>query len=318
MYKMKTIPGGLWPVMLTPFTEKGKIDFQGLEELIEFYISAGASGLFSNCLSSEMYSLSAEERYMITRYTVRVSNGRVPVISTGTFSESEKENAEFSARIFDTGIEAVVINSNQLCREDEDDGIFLRRLNTFMNLTGDIPLGIYECPVPYKRQLSGRILTQIAQSGRFLYYKETSCNNHVIKDKLSAIENTGLSLFNANTPTALQSLRDGAAGLSPIGANFYPELYSFLSSFYHNIEQKDEIGQVNRFLGWNDITIHYAYPFSAKWFLKKRGLNIGDFTRTAFEKPGSRALNNLNDLYTSYIDLKGRLEEKGLKSNVVI
>ena len=34
-------PGGAWPVMLTPFTEEGKVDYKGLERLIEWYIENG-------------------------------------------------------------------------------------------------------------------------------------------------------------------------------------------------------------------------------------------------------------------------------------
>ena len=54
-------PGGAWPVMLTPFTEEGKVDYKGLERLIEWYIENGVSGLFAVCQSSEMFFLSLEE-----------------------------------------------------------------------------------------------------------------------------------------------------------------------------------------------------------------------------------------------------------------
>ncbi|HEY7159689.1 MAG TPA: dihydrodipicolinate synthase family protein, partial [Acidobacteriota bacterium] len=44
---------GYIPVMLTPFKDNGAIDYEGLSRLIEFYLDAGVSGLFANCLSSE-------------------------------------------------------------------------------------------------------------------------------------------------------------------------------------------------------------------------------------------------------------------------
>lgn len=44
------------PVMLTPFKNNGEIDYEALTRLIHFYIDAGASGLFANCLSSECMS----------------------------------------------------------------------------------------------------------------------------------------------------------------------------------------------------------------------------------------------------------------------
>ena len=40
------------PVMVTPYTQNGKIDLNGLERLIDFYMAAGVRGFFANCLSS--------------------------------------------------------------------------------------------------------------------------------------------------------------------------------------------------------------------------------------------------------------------------
>ena len=38
---------GIIPVMLTPFTEEGAIDYQGLERLTEWYIGHGSDVLFA-------------------------------------------------------------------------------------------------------------------------------------------------------------------------------------------------------------------------------------------------------------------------------
>src|SRR4051794_21736791 len=92
------------PVMLTPFKENGAIDFEGLTELVEFYIQAGSGKLFTNCQSSEMYNLSDEERIALTKHVVKVSNGRVPVVATGTFTQDTSIQAEFVKQIYDTGI----------------------------------------------------------------------------------------------------------------------------------------------------------------------------------------------------------------------
>ena len=34
----KEFPGGVWPVMLTPFKENGEVDYRGLEALVNWYI----------------------------------------------------------------------------------------------------------------------------------------------------------------------------------------------------------------------------------------------------------------------------------------
>ena len=43
---------GVWPVMLTPFTDTGRVDYKALEALIQWYEERGVSGLFAVCQSS--------------------------------------------------------------------------------------------------------------------------------------------------------------------------------------------------------------------------------------------------------------------------
>ena len=68
-------PGGSWPVMLTPFTEDNKIDYDGLKELVDWYIKNGVSGMFAVCQSSEMFYLSLEERVKYAAKTVEFAAG---------------------------------------------------------------------------------------------------------------------------------------------------------------------------------------------------------------------------------------------------
>ena len=85
---MKALPRGFIPVMLTPFQDDLSVDFETLRKLCDHYIAAGAVGLFTNCLSSEMYELSPEERLEVIKTVVDQTAGRVPVVATGTFQGS--------------------------------------------------------------------------------------------------------------------------------------------------------------------------------------------------------------------------------------
>ena len=84
----KQFQNGMWPVMLTPLQQNGDVDYPALEELINWYIKEGSAGLFAVCQSSEMFYLSKEEREELTRFIKKISNGRVPVISSGHISYS--------------------------------------------------------------------------------------------------------------------------------------------------------------------------------------------------------------------------------------
>ena len=301
---MNKLPGGMWPVMITPLTSEGNIDLPALEELVNFYIENGSNGLFANCLSSEMFNLSPDERILVTQKTVEFAKGRVPVISTGTFSSDEEINADFFKKIYATGVKAVVINSNQLNPETDDDEAFKQKLEKLLEVTGEIPVGIYECPVPYKRLLSPEIMKWMAETNRFFYFKDTSCDNDQINAKLDQTKGSTLGFYNANIPTGLSSMQYGADGLSPIGANYFPELYSYLANNYNDKAKADKIKKVNTFLSIIDPLIHSCYPLSAKWFLQKRGLSLTTTTRTQYTEPTSQDFIKLNDLFDAFQDLK--------------
>lgn len=276
-----TTSAGLVPVMLTPFRPDGTIDYDGLDSLIDFYLEAGATGLFATCLSSEMYELSPDERLSLTRHVVRRAGNHVPVVATGTFGGSVREQAAFIRRMADTGIAAAVVISSQLTGQDDHPDVLRDNLQALAEATGTIPLGTYECPVPYKVLLPPDLLKDLARTERFSYHKDTSCDMRDIGTKLNAVRGTGIRLFNANTPTALDSLRAGAAGLSPISANFYPELYSYLCRTYTDPGKQDEVVYLQRMLTIMDGVTRLCYPFSAKLFLQNRGLPIETTCRIA-------------------------------------
>ena len=291
---MKRLAKGLWPEMLTPFKEDNTLDILVLRRLTEFYISTGAQGLFANCLSSEMFQLTESERLAVTKTVVDQVGGRIPVISTGSFGTDMNVTATFIHKLYDTGAAAVMISTSQPCNELEKDIAFMHKMETLLEKTNVIPLGVYECPVPYKRLVPLDILKWLAQSGRFLYHKDTSCDLKEIKEKIDVAKNTSMGIYNAHVPTGIDSIMLGARGLSPIAANLYPELFYYLLKNWKDGGKSQEIKKLKNALDLMDTLIHHNYPRSAKLFLQKRGFIITTTSRTPRAPMTPQYLNNLD------------------------
>ena len=114
---MSQLTEGFIPVMLTPFTPTGQVDFKGLVRLTDMYIQKGAKGLFANCLSSEMYELSVQERLDVVKTVVETAAGRVPVVATGTIEGTMEQMADFSKKLHVLGVQAVIVLNNILTQE---------------------------------------------------------------------------------------------------------------------------------------------------------------------------------------------------------
>jgi 2-keto-3-deoxy-L-arabinonate dehydratase len=81
---MKRPYKGVFPVVPTPFHEDGTLDLASQKRCLDFMIDAGSNGLCILANFSEQFSLSDEEREIITRTALEHVAGRVPVIVTTT------------------------------------------------------------------------------------------------------------------------------------------------------------------------------------------------------------------------------------------
>lgn len=267
------------PVMITPFNLKAQIDLEMVEHLIDFYLAAGVKGFFANCLSSEMYSISEDERLALTSHVVRYVNGRVPVVATGSFGLTIKDKALFTQKIYDTGVDSVIMITGHFANIDEPDSILLQRFEELFSLTGNIPLGLYECPAPYKRIITPEILKTLLATNRLIYHKDTSCNVDQVRAKLAVTAGSRLEFYDAHTPNAVASMQMGAAGMSSISGNFYPEILVWLCDHVNDESRQDDVRWIQSELQRVDPLIHVAYPLSAKYFLQQRGIPVRTISR---------------------------------------
>lgn len=298
------------PVMITPFDLKAKVDLEVVSLLVDFYLAAGVKGFFANCLSSEMFSITEDERLELTQHIVHYVNGKVPIVATGSFGLTIEDKAEFTKRIIDTGIDAAIMITGHFAKVDEDDSVLLRNFDKMFKLTGNIPLGMYECPAPYKRIIGPAVFKQLLSADRMVYHKDTSITRENVKAKLDILKEAEsiLEFYDAHTPNAMFSLQQGAKGMSSISGNFYPEIMVWMTDNADNPSKQKEVEWLQSELSRVDPLIHIAYPMSAKYFLQKRGLPVRTISRATALQLTPEQRNTLDDIYDSFLSWCERLE----------
>ncbi|SFH24147.1 dihydrodipicolinate synthase family protein [Pedobacter insulae] len=300
---MENSQKGFIPVMLTPFLSNGNIDYKALTQLTEIYLQAGAAGLFANCLSSEMFELSDLERIQAIKHVINVVGGEVPVIATGTFGGAISKQADFVKKVNEVGVEAVIAISSLLAQEHDNDDVFENNVFELLKQTDQIPIGFYECPVPYKRVLKPQQLQQFVRTGRVIYHKDTSLELSQIKEKIKLTKGYKFGLYDAYMVHAVDSLKAGSAGLSCIQGNYFPELIVWLCDHYNDTNLAEEISIVQQFIIDNMDVMHDVYPIVSKYFLQKRGLNISTFTRREVGSFTPKVVKKVEKLFDDYTAL---------------
>lgn len=99
---------GIFPVVPTTFTETGELDLASQKRAVDFMIDAGSDGLCILANFSEQFSLSDDEREIVTRTVLEHVAGRVPVIVT-TSHYSTAICAARSRRAQDYGAAMVMV-----------------------------------------------------------------------------------------------------------------------------------------------------------------------------------------------------------------
>lgn len=274
---MKKIEG-IVPVMLTPFTADNHIDYAGLGKLIDWYLQKGVDALFAVCQSSEMQYLSLKERVELAQFVVEKVAGRIPVIASGHISDDIHEQIGELNAMAKTGIDALVLVTNHLDPKNQGTAAFFATLDQVLSaLPESMPLGLYECPAPYRRLLSDEELTYCANSGRFVVLKDVSCDLATVTRRVQLVAHTPLNIINANAAIAYPAMLAGSKGFSGVFTNFHPELYSWL--YHHASSQPKLAEELAIFLSLGAVTETLGYPKNAKIYHQRLGTFNSEFCR---------------------------------------
>ncbi len=266
---------GIYPTMITPYKD-GRIDFEAVKKLTEWYWKMGCDGIFAACQSSEIMFLSLEEKTALVREVVSTARelaskdkSREPmmIVASGHTSDSFEEQVRELNAVAAEKPDALILISNRMDIENTSDEKWISDTEKLIALLPeDMPLGVYECPKPYKRLLSERMIKWCAESGRFYFIKDTCCDAQMIKDRLEICRGTHLKIFNANAQTLLETMQTGAHGYCGVMANFHPDLYVRL---LHGDLGTKEASLLGDFLSLAANIESYCYPCCAKYHLDR-------------------------------------------------
>ncbi|MDR0242834.1 MAG: dihydrodipicolinate synthase family protein [Burkholderia sp.] len=261
---------GIVPVMLTPFDDAGAIDYAGLERLIEWYLAHGSDALFAVAQSSEMQFLSLAERAELARFVVDRVAGRVPVVASGHISDDLDAQAAELCAAAESGAQGVVLVTNRLDPQRKGTAALLDHLDRLLGrLPSDLPLGLYECPAPYRRLLSDDELRVCIDTGRFVMLKDVSCDLDTVKRRVALAEGSPLKILNANAAIAWDAMKAGSAGFNGVFTNFHPDLYRWLRT--QGDTHPALADELSTFLVVSAVSEALGYPALAKIYHQRIG-----------------------------------------------
>lgn len=218
--------------MITPYTSDGHVDYDTACKYVDWYYESGLDGIFAVCQSSEIFYLSLEERVELNRRVyqrAKTLNENFLIVSSGHVSDTLAGQVKELNAVYESGTDALILITNRLDIHNEGDDVFIENAKALIaQLPTEAKLGLYECPYPYKRLVTPKILDWCLSTGRFHYMKDTCCDAALIAERTKQLQGSTFQLLNANSQTLLETVRNGANGYCGVMCNFHPKLYAWL------------------------------------------------------------------------------------------
>lgn len=216
--------GGLMPAMVTPFDERGELDFEATEAVVERFIQAGVSGISPLGSTGEATHLTFDERKQFAEAVVGLVSKRVPLV-VGVGSSGTREAVELAEHAEGAGADAVLAVSPFYWKVGED--ALFNHFTTVADAV-EIPVLLYNLPMLTGIDLSSSLVARLAEERENIVgIKDTvTVYGHVVS-VLQEVKpvNPDFAVLCGWEDLVLPSLLAGADGSICAFANVAPELF---------------------------------------------------------------------------------------------
>lgn len=208
--------------LITPFTDKGDVDFKALRRLVEYQVTSHADFLCILCTTSENPTLTIEERTQIKNLIVEVVNKRIPIVmgcggncTAAVVKELEKADLK--------GIDAI-LSVVPYYNKPSQEGLY--KHFSAIAKASPLPVVLYNVPGRVGVNMTAETTLRLArENNNIIAIKEASGNfdqiDEIIKNKPKTF-----TVLSGDDSITFPLITMGAEGVISVIGNAYPKEFS--------------------------------------------------------------------------------------------
>ena len=267
--KFENIRGSI-VAMVTPFREDGSVNFQVLTELLERQIDAGTDAILTLGTTGEYPTMTHEEDASVVEHTIRVVNGRVPVM-VGSGSNCTATQVEKSILYQDMGADALLLISPYYNKANPE-GMYRHFAETADQV--HIPCILYNVPGRTGCSIPVSVVERLSRHPNIAGIKEASGDMSYAM-KIAHCVGPDFALYSGNDDLTLPLMSVGGSGVISVFANVMPAVCHQIVADYLDGNQARALETHLRYLKlMNDLFIE-VNPIPVKAAMNMLGLNVG-------------------------------------------
>ncbi|MES2627816.1 MAG: 4-hydroxy-tetrahydrodipicolinate synthase, partial [Bacteroidota bacterium] len=209
---------GLGVAMVTPFSADGKIDFIGLEKLVNHLITNGVNYLVVQGTTGENVTLSSDEKEEVLRFVIEVNKSRVPVV-LGVGGNNTAEIVKRLSSLNTNGVDGI-LSVSPYYNKPTQEGIY-QHFKAVLEAT-TLPVILYNVPGRTGSNMLPATTLRIAKDFKnAVAIKEASGNVEQIMTIIKG-KPEGFEVISGDDAITLPLVAAGADGVISVIGNAFP------------------------------------------------------------------------------------------------
>ncbi|ADE71149.1 MULTISPECIES: 4-hydroxy-tetrahydrodipicolinate synthase [Priestia] len=262
--------GKVATAMVTPFDHKGNIDFEKTTQLINYLISNGSDALVIAGTTGESPTLSTEEKLALFRHSVKVVDGRVPVVA-GTGSNNTYASIELTKKAEEIGVDAIMIVAPYYNKPNQE-GLY-QHFKTIAEST-ELPVMLYNIPGRSVINMSVDTIVRLAELPNVVALKDASGD----LDAMTAIiaqTSDDFALYSGDDGLTLPVLAIGGTGIISVASHVIGNEMQEMVKLYESGNPKEAAKIHQRIVPVMKSLFAAPSPTPVKTALQLKGLDVG-------------------------------------------
>ncbi len=205
---------GVYTALVTPFATDGSVDYQKLEELVEFQIAAGVAGIVPVGTTGESPTLRTPEHLKVIEKVTATAAGRCRIIA-GTGANSTDEAIELTAACKAFGVDGT-LQVTPYYNKPNNSGL-IQHFSAVADL--GVPVVLYNVPGRSAKEIPLDVVVELSRHEHIVSIKEAAGSVERVTQirKLCDIE-----VLSGDDSLALPMIQEGAVGVISVASNIIP------------------------------------------------------------------------------------------------
>jgi len=251
----------------TPMHEDGSLDFESMEELIEFHITNKTDAIVAVGTTGESATLDFNEHSEVIKTTISIINKRIPVIA-GSGANSTSEALELTQRSKELGADACLLVTPYYNKPTQN-GLYCHYKKIADEVS--IPQILYNVPGRTSVDMLPDTVYKLSSHPNIIGIKEASGDLSRSSELLEKCSEN-ISVFTGDDKTSMRDILMGFDGNISVTANIAPLEMHNICMYAKNGDKNNAEIINNKLDVLHDKIFVESNPIPVKWALHRMGL----------------------------------------------